>query len=379
MMQRLGYRSTLTRRSRGALWWCLGTFAVLQAVCGLAVFLLPEVHDPHYGYKAPVLLRRTAGRPLTVVMLGSSRTLNGFEAGRLEKYLARELGLPVVVFNFGSPGAGPFTELLYWHRLESEGLRPDLLLVEVLPPLLNGNNPTEGQWLSPWRLWRPELSMLVRYGFPPAALRQSWWNGWLIPSYTYRFSFMTRLLPNWLPWNLRMDGTRCRDESGWNPQFGMGQTPGQHEAKIAHAYQEWAPRLTDFRLGGPACKAIQDLVGRCKRGGIPTAMVLMPEGKTFQSWYPRSAWPQVRRFLKQLRERNGVAIIDAHNWMTEADFLDSHHLLTQGAEGFATRLGPEVLRLLREQVQKPAVLSTGAGRPGHSSRAKLQRLLWKGI
>ena len=42
-----------------------------------------------------------------------------------------------MLFNFGMVGAGPLVELVVLRRLLAEGVRPDLLLVEVLPPLFN--------------------------------------------------------------------------------------------------------------------------------------------------------------------------------------------------------------------------------------------------
>ncbi len=70
-------------------------------------------------------------------MLGSSRTCHGLAADELHERLSRELGRPVSVVNAGLPGSGPFTELLLWRRLRRDGVRPDLLLVEVLPGLLS--------------------------------------------------------------------------------------------------------------------------------------------------------------------------------------------------------------------------------------------------
>src|SRR5262245_57394681 len=134
------------RHSRAAVLWALAWFAGLDGLSGLAAFRgLGELRDPQYACKADKLARlldRPGPRPFTVVMLGSSRTAFGLDAGRLERPCAdggaRPPVGPLLVFNFGIPGAGPLTELLTLRRLLAGGTRPDHVLIEVLPPLLAG-------------------------------------------------------------------------------------------------------------------------------------------------------------------------------------------------------------------------------------------------
>src|SRR4051794_14882990 len=109
----------LARSARGALLWGLAAFAALQF--GLAAAIegwLPQLRDPYFAYRAARLAPRVAGphRPFTILVLGSSRVQDGLVAGDLEVPLARRLGRPVVVFNFGIPGAGPITHLLNLKR-----------------------------------------------------------------------------------------------------------------------------------------------------------------------------------------------------------------------------------------------------------------------
>ena len=82
-------------RARCAVLWSLGTFVLLQF--GLAVAIeswLPEFRDPFYSRKEARLRRRVVNhpeQPLTVVMLGSSRTSYALQGSRLERNLANEL------------------------------------------------------------------------------------------------------------------------------------------------------------------------------------------------------------------------------------------------------------------------------------------------
>src|SRR5262249_40283015 len=105
-------------------------------------------------------------RPRLVLMLGSSRTALGVRGQQMERQLREALDFPVVVFNFGIPAAGPLTELLTLKRLLREGLRPDLLLIEVLPPQLAGQAPVAGgelAWLPVSRLKLVDLALLERH------------------------------------------------------------------------------------------------------------------------------------------------------------------------------------------------------------------------
>ena len=204
------------------LWGAVG-FIALQV--GLAVATrawLPELHDPYYAYKAARLHDRTVattGRPLTVTMLGSSRTAFGLCGKRLEDQLARDLGRPVVAFNFGMYGAGPVTSLLTLHRLLDDGLRPDLLLVEVIPPYLSGQSASVGEMtsFSPTRLWLAEAPLLEQCGIPVDGFRRDWWKANLVPWYGYRYAIVSRVAARWLPSPLRLNFGQTIDACGWEP------------------------------------------------------------------------------------------------------------------------------------------------------------------
>ncbi len=139
MIERTAARRRAHRRARVAVMSGAALFLLTQLGLGwVTTAWRPALRDPYYGQKVRLLQQRLADAPApsTVVMVGSSRTAYGFAPARLEGRLAREIGRPVVAFNFGLFGAGPATELLTLRRLLDDGIRPSLLLVEVLPPLL---------------------------------------------------------------------------------------------------------------------------------------------------------------------------------------------------------------------------------------------------
>jgi hypothetical protein len=317
-------------------------FLVLQLGLAVAIELwLPQLRDPFYAYKAARLRDRSRTDPgaLTVVMLGTSRTTYGLKAGELEHKLAEARRQRVVAFNFGIPGAGPLTQLLALKRLLADGVKPDVLLIEVLPPLLNGLIPnSEFDRLPAHRLKLGELRLLARYGAPLPELRQSWWKAWPIPWYSHRFAIISAAVPSLLSWQIREDWFRCVDGHGWvDPPYGEV-TPQQQRAGVARARNDYAGYLTNFRVGGPACAALRELLGLCRREKIVAVLVLMPEGSDFRSWYGAEHWSQISAFLQDLQRDYDVPLIDAREWVWDEDFADSHHLLPHGADIFTARL-----------------------------------------
>jgi hypothetical protein len=329
--------------------WGLASFVALQLGLAVAIeFWLPQLRDPFYAYKAARLRERTATspRPFTVVMLGTSRTTYGLKAGDLEQHLEQAQQRPVAAFNFGIPGAGPLTQLLALRRLLAEGVRTDVLLIEVLPPLLNGLLPnSEFDRLPAHRLKLGELRLLARYGAPLPDLRRSWWQAWPVPWYSHRFAIISAAAPALLSWQIREDWFRCVDGHGWvDPPYGEV-TPEKQRAGVVRARNDYAGYLTNFRVGGPACAALRELLALCGREKIAPVLVLMPEGSDFRSWYGAEHWAEIDTFLKELQREYDVPLIDAREWVRDEDFADSHHLLPQGADVFTARLSSSLEEL----------------------------------
>src|SRR5258708_3260454 len=171
-------------RSRVALAWGLGAFISLQI--GLAVGIewgLPQLRDPLYGDKLHQLRRRIAAAPASevVVVLGSSRTVYALDGATAERQLNTTTARPALVYNFGVPGSGPVTNLVHLKRLLACGIRPDLVVIEVLPPLLAGQTPAVELFQFPAeRIWWSEIPLIEHYtAIAPdvAHLRRNWWLG----------------------------------------------------------------------------------------------------------------------------------------------------------------------------------------------------------
>ncbi len=345
-------RKRQAQQARQALLWGVGLFVLLQLMLAAAIeYWLPGLRDPDYGYKINRLSKqmRTAPRGPLIVMLGSSRTLNGLRADDLRVSLARQLGQRPVVFNFGVAGDGPYAELVHLRRLLGLHIRPDVLLIEVLPPVLHQQYRAGIARYPVERLWYRDLPMAQRYQDQVKSLRTAWLLSNLLPAFAHRYAIVSRLAPLLLPDDLRQDWAHGMDPSGWLALTGKRVTmPAARRRATATALEEYQPLLQDFHPEGPECTALEELLETCHRERIAAALVLMPEGSTFRALYSPSVLQELNVYLQRLEARYGVTRIDARRWIKDDGFWDSHHLLSSGATLFTARLGKEVIAPLLE-------------------------------
>ena len=332
-----------TRSSRGAVLWGVLAFVGVQFGVGLASEVYPRIRDPLYGDKFVKLDKRltTAGPDAaTVVMIGSSRTGLAFHGQRAEAALQADLGRPVVAFNYGVPASGPVTHLIYLKRLLDAGVQPDLLLLEILPSMLaeGQDGPLERHWFYADRVTSGEVDTLVKYGFDEDKVRKRYARSVLIPGYTLRFQILCRLIPSWLPWQVRFDWSRGADDNGWGTTQSQNVDAVHRAEGVQRAYGEYAPILATFAPGGPAVEALRELLALCRDRDIPVRLVLMPEGSAFRSWYPPERLAVFKMFLRDIATEYDAPLTDAQDWLPDNAFYDSHHMFAAGAEAFTDRL-----------------------------------------
>jgi hypothetical protein len=325
---------TRSRRHRTKRIVLTGLFAVLitQLGFGLAAEVNPRLRDPAYADK---LARLNTPTP-DVLMLGSSRTLFGFHAGRLEQTTGR------TAFNFGVPATGPITHLVTLDRLLNHGVRPRLLLVEVLPPMLadGPDGPLEQGFLTGERLTGREVGTVERFGFAPHTVRPAWRESVVAPWWALRFQLIARVSPSWVPWNLRHDWGRTTDARGWSTPPRREVTDAERAGYIARARSEYADTLATLQPDARPLEALVAIRERCQGHSIPLRFVLMPEAASFRAMYPAEVDARIDAALRS----TGVPLIDTRHWLSETDFYDGHHPFTQGAEAFIDRLAREIER-----------------------------------
>lgn len=347
----------LRRLERGApisLLWALLFYAVAQ----VPLFLFMDRWHPERvnawrdkKEQLAYLVGRDPDRPL-LLMLGSSRTDDAFQAGRLNGLPTPE-GRPLLAYNFGAPAAGPMHELLYLRELLDAGIRPRLLLVEFLPVLLNDPHNgriseecwTASRWLSlaQYRRLRPYLARTH-------GLDHEWLESRLAPWYSYR-----PYIRIWGQQQVNPEGPRLRERprDAWGYHLPEPITPAQCRPwwKTARKIHRWS--LRHFQLGEGPSRAMRDLLALCRQEQIPVALVLMPESAIFRSWYNPEGLAEVLHLLDELRTTYGVEVIDASRWAPDGEFIDGHHLLACGADRFSARMCEEVQRLLVRTAARP--------------------------
>jgi hypothetical protein len=335
------------RQSRVALCTALLAFVLIQmALVAHMEFWRPQWRDLEFGRKLNFLEQRLTAQPERplLLMLGSSRTLLGFQADALEGLPGGD-GRPLVPFNFGLTGAGPLKQWVTLRTLLDRGIQPRRLLVEIMPPLLNQTGPqrmSEEQWLVISRLAATDILRLTKYHSRRKRLGWNWMATHLVPSYFQRYSILSEIDEAWLPQEPYLRTILKMNPSGW--------IPGACEvfnARDRQKYEEaergqYIRAFVDYKIGVGAGQAVRDLLELCQREQIETVLVLMPEAQSFRAMYTPAAESELQGLVAELQQTFGVACIDARGWVRDGEFFDSHHLMTCGAATFTAKLRAEL-------------------------------------
>ena len=320
-------RRDLRGRSRMILVWGLAVFLALNVGLSLGILMAwPELRDPIYHQKAGPLKARTVAvepRPLTLLALGTSRMEAGLQARILEDATKVELGQPLVAYNFAAGGAGPMMRLIFLRRLLAEGVRPDLVLLEVFPPTLTRHSETyEFGRIPGTRLSMEELDIIRRFQGPIEEAQTSWSMSWLVPWYQHRLTLRTWLTPSAISKQGPGDLRSAADSWGHRRNPDLIMTPAQQREALAKARQQYKVRVLGkrFELSDKLTAAYREILAVCREEGITAILVCMPEGPAFQSWYPTGAWEQVEEFLLGLNQEFGVAVVNCRDWCAKRIF-----------------------------------------------------------
>ncbi|MFO0797863.1 MAG: hypothetical protein U0804_10315 [Gemmataceae bacterium] len=340
------------RARRAAVAVVTGAVVALAAQVVLGVAVNTEVsplRDPLYFDKLALLRAHpaffaAADRPTTVLLVGSSRTLNAVNARRATDALTQHLGRPVSVFNFGQAGAGPVTNAVYLRRLADVGVKADFALIEVHPVFLAGQHAVtpEARWLLTTRLRPDELPVVRGMGFPAAAPPTHGPRGLFASVYEHRFLLLDRYAPWMLMDNRRLNGGHEPDA------FGFCRPPDEclpkERAGLTHlTFAQYAPYFPGYRPTGCGVAAVRDTLEQCRARGIRPALVLMPECGGWESWYDAEGLKQLDALLASLSAEFAAPLVDARRWVSAEETMDGHHLTGRGADRFTDVLTRDAL------------------------------------
>lgn len=339
-------RPAVSQRQRAKAAVLIGLAALLLFQFGMNVALdtvKPEWRDPEFGHRLKRLRQLQADQPQRplVLALGSSRPqmgLNPSEVGYADG------PTDPLVFNFCQAGCGPLQQYLNLQRLLDAGVKPDYLLVEVLSPVLAGNSRAE-ELLIPQRLSLADLGRIRHLCEESDQLAQEWAGYRIAPWYSLRQYLMSHWLGSWLPWQHRQDFLwKQMHDNGWIPYFYERLEPADRDQKFAEAAAQYAGYFADFRIAELQDRSLRELLKTCQRHEIPVAIFVMPEGPRFRGLYPSGSRELVNDYLNRLAKEFGAELFDAHDWLDDDRFADSHHLMKHGANEFSRRFGDTFLR-----------------------------------
>jgi len=339
------------RRARNAIASTVLTLFALNAGLAAYVHLRPGFRDPLSDAKVKALVVRftSVEEPTRVVALGSSRTAAAVEPRSMEAAVAAETGRPCVAFNMGLQGDGPISQLVHYRRLRDAGVRPDVVIVELLPsafawysdPSRNEDRPYDATILRPDRLTRAELDTVCEYGFPPRETRGEWREATYNPWFGFRFQLLARIQPRWLPPGIVQHRKDIGETGGWGPWDPV--PPDIARLRAEEVRQAYAAQLQAIRIEGPHVEAFEDLLRQCQGDGVRVAVMAPPEGSTFRAWYSPGVQAALADFEDRLRRDFGVTVLDSRDWLPDEAFVDSHHVVRKWAKPYTERLAREAV------------------------------------
>jgi hypothetical protein len=328
---------------RAPLWWGLLFFLALQLGFNVIVdWRYPELYDAEFGVRLQKYRAWRKEHPdhASLIVLGSSRVVMSFAPEMLPE-LRQPNGTVVTPFNFAHLGAGPAMNLMQYRRQRRWNVKPDYLVVEVMPPVLSEESPT----IAIGSATAPDLPTLHRH-VDRGKLYGRYLLRRLVPWYRNRGELLHRVAPDWVLTGEpserdRISLGRLGGDLFWQVRSAVSAEVGAQYMQGAH--DGYAPRLQQFAIRPEATRAYEELLRECRHDGVPVVLVLTPEGDKFRSWYPPQALAEIDVWCADLHQRHGVWIVDARRWLAEEDFVDSHHVLLRGMRRFTLRLHEEVL------------------------------------
>lgn len=319
-------------RARRTLVSALALFALSQLAMNVAVDTVrPHWRDPEAAVRFAPLSRPDA-RPL-VVALGSSRTQMGFDPDSLGPLP----GSPRVL-NLAQAGGRLPTQLVSLRRLHRAGVRPAVVLIEILPASLADARPFEAR-LELQTLSLCDLVAVMPECADPASAWRDWLGTRVAPVRQFRFHVISdcgggHLLPSSARTDFHKKQTR---PGGWMPYFFETVSPKKRAVSLAADRAHYGPLVAELAITCEARALLATIAREAEARGAAVAFVVPPESPEFRSWYGPGANLRLAELLRELRE--SWPVFDFRCAFEGGDFADGHHLLRHAAREYSRRLG----------------------------------------
>ncbi|MSR52951.1 MAG: hypothetical protein EXS09_06625 [Gemmataceae bacterium] len=338
------------RRRRPARSTVLSAVSVLVALnLGLAGFILkkPGLRDPMFDLPAEHFKSRVASapdpKPLTIVFLGSSRTGYGIRPAVVEERVFAQTGRKCIAHNLHVPANGPIGQRVHWQRLLDRNIRPDIVVLEILPARFSGSDKLAEE-MSAFRgdrmTWS-EVELVRGYGFPEET-EKDWREANMNPWFGFRFQLLAGLQPKWLPNTVTPHERRNEIDLGWKKPFFEKHLPEKYPAAIAGGKAVLFDKMQHSRFDDTAAICFRDLLQSCREHGTVPSAFVTPEGAAFREWYTPRTNEQIRGFVEELKSR-GIIVEDGRAWLPDEAFSDGHHAVRTWADEYTRRVTEAVV------------------------------------
>ena len=301
-----------SRSARQAILWGALILAVANLSLAASVeMLLPQIRDPEFGVRLvrlQALQQAHPNRPL-VVMIGTSRTQNGIAP--YEMGFADEPGAPLV-FNFGVSRAIPVALRLNLQRLHDADIRPNAVLIELLPATLSVKGPVDDQYRDQAaQLTTSDLRWLEPYVADRAALNLRWVAARLNPWPKHELVIKSHLPHVLYPNENRITNMWTKmDQRGFFPYPYEKTSDEFRERRRASEEKGYKAGLHDLNVSELSEQAVRGIVADCRLRGIEVAFYTMPESPSFRSWYSPESRARLAAFKAILRDELGCPVFE---------------------------------------------------------------------
>ena len=238
-------------------------------------------------------------------------------------------------------------EQIHLRRLLADGVRPQLVLLEVAPLQLATQDviPSEESVLNVGRLSWSELRSAAKYYRFPATAYCRWLGARCLATVSRHQELHDAL---------HIDAPR----GGLSTSRGLD-AHGTHlvpipaadkrAANLRETLERFGPRLGRSHLAAGPAQALRDLIDLCRSEHLPVALIMMPECSGFRALYSPTFHDELAQLLTVLRSGGDIELFDAREWVPDDGFWDGHHLDADGARLFTERFLRDVLPQLRRQ------------------------------
>lgn len=287
----------------------------------------PYYTDPSFVQTRAALHAAVARNPVhrLHVVIGSSRVQYGFAPDRLGHRTGGE-GKRVMWFNASHHEAGPGMNYVTLRRLLRDGLKPDLVVVELMPAFCVRS---EAGFLASHTTWQDTGAAWS--ALPPGE--------WAVAAVKRR---VVNLRDLWT-------GLAGRQVSLVPPVGPLGGVAPprpvsavDRERRTSGQIDWLGPFLRVPVIHPGADRATRALVALCRDRHIRLVFLLTPESTTFRVAYDPRGRERFEDWVAGFVRDGGVRVIDAREWLRDDEFVDGHHPNENGAVVMTERLAREV-------------------------------------